>query len=189
MTFSLLRRRFHTLKRQLWLFIQIPNMINNILQLMYIQISNATKLSSDNVTSLDNTSLSVFSQGGEDGITLEIIKRMEIKLGTFVEFGAGDGLENNSLILIALGWKGIWIDAKNLETTFPLTGRVRYGCHWITASNAVTILNKELHSHGILNVDLLSLDLDGNDYWILQNLLLSNLNPKIIEHNIVKITK
>jgi len=155
-------------------------MINNILSLIQIQVLNSIKLNSDNINSLENKSISVFSQGGEDGITLEIIKRMDIKLGTFVEFGAGDGLENNSLILIALGWKGVWIDAKKLEITFPLTGPVRYGCHWITASNVVNILDKELQYHSILNVDLLSLDLDGNDYWILQNLLLSHFKPKII---------
>src|SRR5947209_3607764 len=50
-----------------------------------------------------------FSQADEDGITLEIIKRLGIKTGTFAELGVGNGLENNTLILLANGWRGFWI--------------------------------------------------------------------------------
>ena len=48
-----------------------------------------------------------FSQNDEDGITLDILRRIGLESGTFVEFGAGDGLENNSLILLMRGWKGV----------------------------------------------------------------------------------
>ena len=39
-----------------------------------------------------------FSSTDEDGITLEIAKRLGIKSGTFIEIGVGNGLENNTLI-------------------------------------------------------------------------------------------
>jgi hypothetical protein len=51
-----------------------------------------------------------FSQGEEDGLTLEIIKRLGIKNGTFAELGVGNGLENNTLILLASG-SGLCLDA------------------------------------------------------------------------------
>ena len=49
-----------------------------------------------------------FSQSDCDGITIEILRRLNIiNKGTFIEYGVGDGLENNTLILKALGWKGL----------------------------------------------------------------------------------
>ena len=56
-----------------------------------------------------------FSQTDEDGITLEIIRRIGIKKGIFAEFGPGDGTENNTISLAALGWKGFWVGSENLK--------------------------------------------------------------------------
>ena len=45
-----------------------------------------------------------FSQTDEDGITIEILRRIGcLEKGTFAEFGPGDGMENNTLILKSLG--------------------------------------------------------------------------------------
>ena len=42
----------------------------------------------------------------EDGITIEIFKRLKnLNSGSFLELGVGDGTENNTLILLSLGWK------------------------------------------------------------------------------------
>src|SRR5262245_52344965 len=51
-----------------------------------------------------------FSQNDEDGILLEILRRLEIS-GSFVflEFGVGDGTQCNTIILLGLGWRGLWI--------------------------------------------------------------------------------
>ena len=49
----------------------------------------------------------MFSQSDEDGITIEILKRLKMGKGFFLELGVGDGTENNSLLLLAMGWKGI----------------------------------------------------------------------------------
>src|SRR6516225_11835412 len=54
-----------------------------------------------------------FSQSDEDGITLEILRRIGVlESGVFAEFGVGDGTENNTLILAALGWKGFWVSGE-----------------------------------------------------------------------------
>jgi hypothetical protein len=56
-----------------------------------------------------------FSQSDEDGITIEILKRIKcLDKGTFAEFGVGNGTENNTLILKALGWKGFWCGGEEL---------------------------------------------------------------------------
>jgi len=45
-----------------------------------------------------------YSQTDEDGITLEILRRIDcLRNGTYAEYGVGDGTENNTLVLAALG--------------------------------------------------------------------------------------
>jgi len=52
----------------------------------------------------------VFSQFDEDGIIDEIFKRIGTTNKTFIEFGVGDGTENNTIYLLLQGWKGLWIE-------------------------------------------------------------------------------
>src|SRR5262252_5197626 len=55
-----------------------------------------------------------FSQSDEDGILLEILRRLGLASGVFAELGVGNGLENNSLILLMHGWKGVWLGGEPL---------------------------------------------------------------------------
>lgn len=52
----------------------------------------------------------VFSQNHEDAILAEIFGRVGTRDRRFVEIGVGDGSENTSRLLLALGWKGVWIE-------------------------------------------------------------------------------
>ncbi len=64
----------------------------------------------------------MFSQNDEDGIIIEIFRRIGTTNKTFVEFGCGDGIENNSYALLFQDWNGLWIDGspKNI-------GKIRKG--------------------------------------------------------------
>ncbi|MFN8926780.1 MAG: hypothetical protein ACK5WM_14635, partial [Rhodospirillales bacterium] len=53
----------------------------------------------------------VHSQNNEDGILAEIFRRIGTRSRRFVEFGVGDGRENNTRLLLDLGWSGTWVDA------------------------------------------------------------------------------
>ena len=53
---------------------------------------------------LNSYELKVFSQNGEDGIIEEILSRIGVTIGYFVEFGAGNGLQNNTAYLLTKGW-------------------------------------------------------------------------------------
>ena len=57
-----------------------------------------------------------YSQHTEDGLLDEIFRRIGVTNQFFVEFGVGDGLENNTAYRLALGWRGVWLDTlpKNL---------------------------------------------------------------------------
>lgn len=129
-----------------------------------------------------------FSQSDEDGITLEILRRLGLQqAGVYGEFGVGDGTENNSLILAALGWKGFWVGGQDLAVQTPAEGqsRFRYLKAWITLDNIVALAQSGLNAVGAESPDVLSLDLDGNDIYFVEALLAAALRPKlfIVEYN------
>src|SRR4051812_1723202 len=131
----------------------------------------------------------MFSQSGADGIVAEIFRRIGRTNSMFVEFGVGNGLENNTTALLLQGWSGLWIEAskrsnkeiqKNLK---PLIDeqKLRVVEHFITRDNIVDIFE----DCDVPNdLDLLSIDIDGNDYWVWKALL-SRYTPRVvvIEYN------
>ena len=121
-----------------------------------------------------------FSQTDEDGLTIEILKRLKIEKGTFCEVGVGDGTQNNSLILLAMGWKGVWIGNQNLIIDTTKSKRLKYIKSWVTRENIVDLLN---NVDG--NFDVLSIDLDGNDIYLIDRILYKGHTPKlfITEYN------
>ena len=126
-----------------------------------------------------------FSQTDEDGITLEIIRRLKIKNGNYAEFGVGNGLENNTLILSTLGWKGFWVGCQDLCFKHMNTEKFFYNKKWINLKNIIEITKESMNNLCIDNLDLISLDLDGNDYYFLEEFLNNNIFPKvfIVEYN------
>ena len=131
-----------------------------------------------------------FSQNGEDGIIREIFRRIGNGGKTFVEIGVGDGLENNTTLLLHEGWRGLWIegDAKNcraIATHFarPLeTGQIVLRNTIVTRDNVVGLVADGAPPG---EVDLLSIDVDRNTYYIWQ--ALGNLKPRVVvvEYNSV----
>jgi hypothetical protein len=127
-----------------------------------------------------------FSQGDEDGITIEILKRIGgIQNGVFAEFGVGDGSENNSLILAALGWKGFWVGGQDLavEVRSP-NSRFAYLKEWISLENIIELAERGLAAISCDHLDVISIDLDGNDIYFVEKLL-GHFSPKlfIVEYN------
>lgn len=131
----------------------------------------------------------VYSQNDEDGITLEIFSRIGIKHKTFFEIGVGNGMENNTLFWLKQGWKGVWIDGSDSNAEFinryfahaMEEGNLTFRQAMIRVENIDAIV--ETTEFSGQEIDLLSIDIDGNDYYIFQKL--STLNPRlvIIEYN------
>ena len=127
---------------------------------------------------------SIFSQSDEDSIVNEIIKRLDIDKGNFIELGVGNGSQNNTLNLLSQGWKGLWIGNENL--IFNPGKNLKFIMSWITKDNINKIISSNLFFLDLKknlqdnSVDLLSVDLDGNDYYIWDSILSSGLKPKII---------
>ena len=126
-----------------------------------------------------------FSQADEDGITLEIIRRLGLKNGTFLELGVGNGLENNTLVLLSIGWHGAWIGGENLAFDPQINPkRLSFKKAWISLDNVPELVKQSLENIAVSDIDVLCMDLDGNDLFLTEKLL-GILNPKlvIVEYN------
>jgi hypothetical protein len=125
----------------------------------------------------------VYSQADEDGILHEIFRRIGEGNRTFVELGTGSGLENNTLFLLTQGWSGVWIEgsarkvssAKKTFASFIAQDQLRIAQHFITAAS---VDNTVANLHPKSELGLLSIDLDGNDYYILN--AIRSISPRVI---------
>ncbi len=131
----------------------------------------------------------IYSQSDEDGITLEILRRLQVGNGVFAEFGVGNGLENNTLALVAAGWSGFWVGAEDLAfDTNPgkaSTLNFHFQKEWVRIANVVELYKAGLNRIGRTRCDVISVDLDGNDYYFVDALLSAGASPKlfIVEYN------
>ena len=130
-----------------------------------------------------------FSQNDEDGILLEILRRLEISgPSVFLEFGVDDGTECNTIILLALGWRGVWVGGGTLSFDLPQEkARLKFVQRWIKRDNAVSLARQGLAAVNadLRDVRMASVDLDGNDGPIVRALLAAGVAPDvfIVEYN------
>ena len=129
---------------------------------------------------LNKSKLFGFAQNEEDGITLEILKRIGLEKGFFIEFGVGNGLENNTIILLASGWKGSWFGGEDIDFDSTGSKKLSFEKVWIKRDNI-----SDLYKSTSNNADVISLDLDGNDIYLVDELLANGAQPKlfIVEYN------
>lgn len=122
----------------------------------------------------------IHSQNGEDGIIEYIFNNIGITNKIAVEFGVsagGGGLETNTRYLSELGWKTFWIDSE-LATDLPQN--CVFKKQFLTPSNIVKTF-KELKIPK--EFDLLSIDVDGNDYHLREALEKYSPRVYVIEYN------
>ncbi len=131
----------------------------------------------------------VYSQSDEDGIIAEIFHRIGTTNKTFLEIGSSGGLESNTLYLLLQGWKGFWVDgsSKFIELisqkfSFSLnTGSLKAIHRWVHKENINQLIEDATEDGQAL--DLLSLDIDGNDYHILDAIESLNARVLVVEYN------
>jgi len=129
----------------------------------------------------------VFSQWGEDGIIQHLIRNVPIMERTFVEFGVESYREANTrFLLINNNWSGLIIDSdqqhidaitsEDLYWRYTLTAV----CSFITPSN----INSLIQQNGFSGqIGLLSIDIDGMDYWVWKSLTVVTPAIVVIEYN------
>ena len=131
-----------------------------------------------------------YSQHDEDGMIQEIFKRIGISKRVFVEFGVGDGTENNTLYLMLSGWRGLWIDGseanataiRNRFSSFVQAEQLTFVRRFVER-DSINDLIGQAHVSG--EIDLLSIDIDGNDYWVWETISVVQPRAVVIEYNAV----
>jgi hypothetical protein len=158
------------------------SLMQSMLRIEYAQLCSSIRESMP-----DNPCLrgyKAYSQFDEDGIIEEISRALGLTMGTFIEFGCGNGLENNTHLLLLKGWRGGWVDGDAANIRFireqlPATPRLYVDKSFVNLENVVTIIDETLRHVQCDELDLLSMDLDGNDAYFLARIIEKHL-PKII---------
>jgi hypothetical protein len=115
--------------------------------------------------SLADRELSVYSQNGEDGILLYLLSVVGTGQRRFVELGIGDGRECCCANLaLNWGWSGVmvegnWPAAERARKFYSGRADVKVKAEFVTAENVDSLVGPE-------PVEMLSVDIDGNDYWV-----------------------
>lgn len=131
--------------------------------------------------SLADAEFSIYSQNGEDGILLYLLSALGRQEGRFIEIGIGDGTECCCANLaLNWGWSGIMVEG---DTAAASAARHFYAgradtvvkSEFVTVENVNSIVPED-------DIDVLSLDIDGNDYWVWQAMRAS-ASVAVIEYN------
>jgi hypothetical protein len=130
----------------------------------------------------------IYSQNDEDGIIAEIFTRIGTTNKVFVEFGVGNGLECNTRALLFSGWKGLWIEGDQqqvnaMQQQLPSAiedGRLSVLHAFITKDNINALITSRIAE---TEIDLLSVDIDGNDCHVLSEISCVKPRVIVIEYN------
>lgn len=139
-------------------------------------------------TSLEKYGFSVWSQTDEDGILSFLVSRLNFAKPKCLEIGAGNFIESNFRFLAEILNASVFaVDARE-----DLTSEVRKQTlawlapvvphqAWVTPRNISEIM--AIAAKEIGDIDILSIDLDGNDYWVLEAANLENIKLVMVETN------
>jgi len=130
--------------------------------------------------------LQVFSQHGEDGVIAEILRRIGTEARYFVEFGVGGGVEGNCLLLAdVFGWRGLFIEgdphlAGQLTRKYAASVRVTTRHAMVSTENIEALFAEA----GVPpEPDVLSIDIDGADYYIWEAVERYRARLVVVEYN------
>jgi hypothetical protein len=131
---------------------------------------------------LPQAEFKVFSQFGEDGILQYLISKVEIPDPVFIEFGVQNYCESNTrFLLLQDNWRGLVIDGAEENIQYIKNDAI-YWRHQLTAMRG--FITKE-NINGLIasaisqkDIGLLSIDIDGNDYWVWK--AIDVVHPRIV---------
>lgn len=116
----------------------------------------------------------LFTYHGEDGIIQNLVSRLQNVPPLFVDIGAGNCIVGNCATLAVHNkWKGVFIDdnaaqlsiGKKFYSHLQMLQQLQFVKKYVTPQNIDTLLQEEEITG---EIGLLSIDIDGNDYWVWQ---------------------
>ncbi len=158
--------------------------INSILLgKLYIQKIKELKT----VDSLEEVEFKVFSEWGEDGIIQYLINNIEIENKIFIEFGVSDYKESNTRFLLMNDlWKGLIIDTEKDCIASIKKDEIYWRYDLIAVHSFITRenINDIIVNHGFKGkIGILSIDIDGNDFWVWEKIKAVDPAIVICEYN------
>lgn len=142
----------------------------------------------DDPLRLERHGYKVYSQSDEDGILAEVFRRIGTTDRRFLEFGVENGLENNTRCLLEQQWSGAWLEGhpghvSDVETGFGdriANGRLTVREVIVDRDN----INDLIRALALpRDLDLLSIDIDGNDYHVWEAITVVEPRVVVVEYN------
>ncbi len=154
---------------------------------LFHQYSEMTK--KGETLSLTDTGFRVYSQFEEDGKLLFVFSVVGMSNKTFVEIGSDDGVNSNSANLyFNFGWHGLFMDGNPKSVKrgvkffnkypHPWYYKPKFVCAKVTRENVNDLIEGAGYSG---EIGLLSIDIDGNDYWVWDAITVIDPQVVIIE--------
>jgi hypothetical protein len=141
------------------------------------------------IKSINEVEFKVFSQWGEDGIIDWLVNSIPTLPKTFIEFGVETYTESNTrLLLLNHNWSGLVIDG-SLQNIQNIKKQNIYWRHNLNAIHAFIDVDNINELFSISNfgtqIGILSIDIDGNDYWVWDKIQITKPVIVICEYNAV----
>lgn len=112
----------------------------------------------------------VFSQWNEDGLIQYLIQNIPIENKKFIEFGVQNYEESNTkFLLMHDSWEGLVLDSSKDNINYIKNCNLywKYGIRAVSAFITKKNINDLLTFHGMKgDIGLLSIDIDGNDFYV-----------------------
>ncbi len=181
------KKKISKLKKNLSIISTVNQQCDDIKINQGIILSNINNSKSSK--NLKDYEFKVFSQWGDDGIIQHLVQSIEIKNKTFIEFGIEDFSESNCrFLLMKDNWKGFVIDGSETNIQRLKNAYFYWKYHLEAVDKFITKDNIEdiLATSGFEeDLGILSVDLDGNDFFILE--AITKFKPRILicEYNAV----
>ncbi len=142
----------------------------------------ARQMNSAGTADIQGHEFKVYSQWGEDGIIQYLLDRVPVERAIFVEFGVETYRESNTRFLLTNNnWSGLVLDGLQENIDYIRKDDI-YWKHNLKAERAFIDrenINSLIDTNGISgDIGLLSVDIDGNDYWVWKSI--DVINPRIV---------
>ena len=167
-------------------FYKINETQDKLLMINGIQCSLISK-NIANQKSISDYEFSVFSQWGEDGIISFLLEKIPLKNKVFIEFGVENYTESNTRFLLKKNnWKGLIIDGSKENIDYIHKDKIMWMhdlsaiCKFINIENINTIISSFTDEE---DIGLMSIDIDGNDYWVWDAIKVVKPRIVICEYN------
>jgi hypothetical protein len=189
-----MKRPLHQLLRRAWQVLgtdpgsarDADACASKLSQLLLVQNYQSWQRGGKTLPAFADVEFRAFSQNGEDGILLYLFALLGAGGRRVLEICAGAGRECNSAnLIINHGWEGLLFDGnpenvrrgRQFFASHPDTFTLppRFVQHWITRENINSLVKENGFTGGI---DLLSLDIDGIDYWLWE--ALDIVSPRVV---------